>query len=87
MNQGPAEAVADGEAEFGLTQISEILPYAGAELVGQPPSEVQPATAYEAAIGAGTSRADARRRAADQIDHRTGRRTRVQSAKGPGPAG
>ena len=32
--QGPAQAVADGEAEIGLTQISEILPFAGAELVG-----------------------------------------------------
>jgi hypothetical protein len=57
--QGPAQAVADGEAEIGLTQISEILPYAGAELVGPLPSEVQLTTTYVTAIGARTSHADA----------------------------
>ena len=57
--KGPAQAVADGEAEIGLTQISEILPYAGAELVGPLPSEVQLTTTYVAAIGAGTAHADA----------------------------
>jgi molybdate transport system substrate-binding protein len=56
--QGPAQAVADGEAEIGLTQISEILPYAGAELVGPLPSEIQLATTYAAAIGVGTLHAD-----------------------------
>ena len=34
-----AQAVANGEAEIGMTQISEILPYAGAELVGPLPAE------------------------------------------------
>jgi molybdate transport system substrate-binding protein len=58
-NQGPAEAVADGEAEFGLTQISEILPYAGVELVGPLPREVQIATTYATAVVAGTSHTDA----------------------------
>jgi molybdate transport system substrate-binding protein len=58
-NQGPAEAVADGEAEIGLTQISEILPYEGVELVGPLPSEVQLTTTYVTAIGAGTSHLDA----------------------------
>jgi len=57
--QGPAQAVADGEAEIALTQISEILPFAGAELVGPLPSEVQLSTTYVAAIGAGTSHAEA----------------------------
>ena len=56
---GPAQAVADGEAEIGLTRISEILPFAGAELVGPLPSEVQLTTTYVAAIGAGTSHAEA----------------------------
>ena len=32
-----AHAVANGEAEIGMTQISEILPYPGAELVGPLP--------------------------------------------------
>jgi molybdate transport system substrate-binding protein len=62
--QGPAEAVADGDAEIALTQISEILPTAGAELVGPLPREVQFATTYVAAIGAGTLHPDA---AADLI--------------------
>jgi molybdate transport system substrate-binding protein len=57
--QGPAQAVAEGEAEIGLTQISEILPFAGAELVGPLPSEIQLSTTYVTAIGAGTSRAEA----------------------------
>jgi Bacterial extracellular solute-binding protein len=34
-----ARAIANGEAEIGMTQISEILPYAGAELVGPFPAE------------------------------------------------
>jgi molybdate transport system substrate-binding protein len=59
LKQGPAEAVADGEAEIALTQISEILPYAGAELVGPLPSELQLTTTYVAAIGAGTAHRDA----------------------------
>jgi molybdate transport system substrate-binding protein len=57
--QGPAQAVADGEAEIGLTQISEILPFAGAQLVGPLPSDVQLVTTYVTAIGADTPHADA----------------------------
>jgi hypothetical protein len=44
----------DGEAEIGLTQISEILPYAGAELVGPLPSEVQLPHGEAPAFAAGT---------------------------------
>jgi molybdate transport system substrate-binding protein len=58
-DKGPALAVADGEAEIALTQISEILPFAGAELVGPLPSEIVLITTYVAAVGAGTPRADA----------------------------
>jgi molybdate transport system substrate-binding protein len=36
-----AKAVANGEAELGITAISEILPYAGAEVVGPLPAEIQ----------------------------------------------
>jgi len=57
--RGPAEAVADGEAEIALTQISEILPYPGAELVGPWPSEIALVTTYVTAVGAGTPHADA----------------------------
>jgi molybdate transport system substrate-binding protein len=46
-----ANAVANGEAEIGMTQISEILPYMGAELVGPFPKEIQLTTSFAAAVG------------------------------------
>jgi molybdate transport system substrate-binding protein len=49
-----AKAVANGEAELGITQISEILPYAGAELIGPLPAEVQLYTVYPAAVATGS---------------------------------
>jgi molybdate transport system substrate-binding protein len=54
-----AKAVANGEAELGITQISEILPYAGAELVGPLPADIQLYTVYPAAIAADTKAGDA----------------------------
>ena len=85
LNQGPAEAVANGEAEIGLTQISEILPYAGAELVGPLPSEVQLFTTYVSAVVVGTSHVDA---AADLIKFITAPAVApVLRAKGLDPAG
>jgi molybdate transport system substrate-binding protein len=45
-----AFAVGNGEAEIGMTQISEILPYPGAELVGQFPEEIQLLSVYPAAL-------------------------------------
>jgi molybdate transport system substrate-binding protein len=53
-----AKAVANGEAELGITQISEILPYAGAELVGPLPADIQLYTVYPAAIAADTKADD-----------------------------
>jgi molybdate transport system substrate-binding protein len=47
-----AQAIANGEAEIGMTQISEILPYKGAELVGPFPKEIQLNTSFAAAVGA-----------------------------------
>ena len=35
------EAVANGEAEIGFTQVSEVLPYAGAEVSGLLPPDIQ----------------------------------------------
>src|SRR5262249_8803120 len=46
-----ALAIANGEAEIGMTQISEILPYAGAELVGPFPAEIQLKTSFATAVG------------------------------------
>lgn len=53
------DAVARGEAELGFTQISEILPVAGAELAGPLPPEVQIYTIFSAAVGANAPQAAA----------------------------
>jgi molybdate transport system substrate-binding protein len=54
-----AHAVANGEAEIGMTQISEILPYEGAELVGPLPADIQLTSVYPAAVGTGAKEAEA----------------------------
>jgi molybdate transport system substrate-binding protein len=56
-----AKAVANGEAELGITAISEILPYAGAEVVGPLPPEIQFYSVSAAAIATDTRQADAAR--------------------------
>jgi molybdate transport system substrate-binding protein len=53
-----AHAVANGEAEIGMTQISEILPYEGAELVGPLPNEIQLHTIFTGAVSAGAKSAE-----------------------------
>ena len=50
-----ADHVADGEAELGVHQISEILPVAGVTLVGPLPAEIQNYTVYSAAVGTAAS--------------------------------
>jgi molybdate transport system substrate-binding protein len=45
-----ATHVADGEAEIGVHQISEILPVKGAVLVGPLPTEIQNFTTYSAGV-------------------------------------
>src|SRR5262245_46078683 len=54
-----AEFVAKGEAEIGMTQISEILPVAGADLVGPLPADIQNYTSFAAGVGAGAKQSDA----------------------------
>ncbi|HYB57338.1 MAG TPA: extracellular solute-binding protein [Alphaproteobacteria bacterium] len=49
-----AEVVAKGEAEMGIAAASEILPVAGAQLVGPLLGELASATFFAAALGAGT---------------------------------
>jgi len=56
-----AHSVANGEAEIGITQISEILPYAGAELVGPLPAEIGLETPYPAAVAADARQPEAAR--------------------------
>jgi molybdate transport system substrate-binding protein len=52
------EATANGDIEIGLTQISEILPYANAELLGPLPSDIQSYTSFSAAVSAASKEAD-----------------------------
>jgi molybdate transport system substrate-binding protein len=57
---GPAgAAVAKGEVEIGITQISEILPYADDELAGPLPADVQVYTNFSASVAVDTKAADA----------------------------
>lgn len=46
-----ADHIADGEAEIGIHQISEILPVKGVTLVGPLPPEIQNFTTYSAGVG------------------------------------
>jgi molybdate transport system substrate-binding protein len=50
-----AELVANGEAEVGVHQISEILPVKGVLLAGPLPAEIQHTTVYAAGLSASTS--------------------------------
>jgi molybdate transport system substrate-binding protein len=57
--QGAAgEAAASGEVEIGMTQISEILPYAGAELLGPLPPDIQSYTYFSAVTSKASNEAD-----------------------------
>jgi molybdate transport system substrate-binding protein len=56
-----AEMVAEGKAELGITQISEILPVAGAEVAGPLPRDVQQVTAFPAAVSTTAKEPDAAR--------------------------
>src|SRR5205085_9278863 len=55
------ELIANGEAELGLHQISEILPVKGVKLVGPLPAEIQNYTTYAAAVGVDAKQPDAAR--------------------------
>ncbi len=46
------EAVARGEAELGLQQISEIVAVSGVDLVGPLPTEIQETTEFSVALAA-----------------------------------
>jgi molybdate transport system substrate-binding protein len=52
LDMQAAAAVADGDVEIGLTQISEILPYAGVKLAGPSPPDIQTYTTFAAGVGA-----------------------------------
>jgi molybdate transport system substrate-binding protein len=54
-----ADVVAKGEAELGVGQASEIVPVAGAQLVGPLPGELASTTVFVGAIGAGATSEEA----------------------------
>jgi len=54
-------AVARGEAEIALQQISELLPVPGLDFVGPLPAEIQKITVFSAGIAAGAKEPDAAR--------------------------
>ncbi|MGP0093837.1 MAG: molybdate ABC transporter substrate-binding protein [Xanthobacteraceae bacterium] len=54
-----AEHIANGEAELGIHQISEIVPVQGVTLVGPLPAEIQNYTTYAAGVGALTQNGEA----------------------------
>jgi molybdate transport system substrate-binding protein len=54
-----AVAVSNGDVEIGMTQISEILPYPGVELVGPLPPDIQTYTTFSAGISAAAKNAEA----------------------------
>ncbi len=54
-----AEVVARGDAELGVAQGSEIVPVAGAQLVGPLPGELASITVFTAAIGAASKSPEA----------------------------
>lgn len=54
-----ADVVAKGEAEIGVGQTSEIVPVAGAEVLGPLPGELNSVTLFAAGIGASTQASDA----------------------------
>jgi molybdate transport system substrate-binding protein len=54
-----ADHIANGEAEIGIHQISEILPVKGVRLVGPLPPEIQNYTVYVAGVGADSKQVDA----------------------------
>jgi molybdate transport system substrate-binding protein len=54
-----ADVVAKGEAEIGVAQTSEIIPVAGAQLVGPLPGDLNLVTVFSAGLGAGTKMPEA----------------------------
>jgi molybdate transport system substrate-binding protein len=54
-----ADHIADGEAELGVHQISEIMPVKGVELVGPLPGDLQNYTVYAAGVSATSKDPDA----------------------------
>jgi molybdate transport system substrate-binding protein len=59
LNIQAAVAVTNGDVEIAMTQISEILPYPGAELAGPLPPDIQAYTTFSAGVSASAQNAEA----------------------------
>jgi molybdate transport system substrate-binding protein len=80
-----ADHIANGEAELGVHQISEILPVKGVTLVGPLPAEIQNYTVYAAGVGAGSKETDAAKALIGALSGPSA--AAVFKAKGMEPAG
>src|SRR6516164_4818168 len=80
-----AQHIANGEAELGIHQISEILPVKGATLVGPLPAEIQNYTVYAAGLGANAKESAAAKMLLDALSGPAG--AEVLKSKGMEPAG
>ena len=56
-----AERVANGEADLGIHQVSEIVPVQGVVLAGLLPDSIQNRTTYAVAVAAGSAQDSAAR--------------------------
>ncbi len=74
--------VANGEAELGFQQISELLPVKGIDVVGPIPAEIQKVTLYSAGVAGETARGGRRAGGVPVLAGGGGHR----AARGPGPA-
>jgi molybdate transport system substrate-binding protein len=57
-NKQAADAIADGDVEIGMTQISEILSYPSVELAGPLPPDIQTYTVFAGGVSAAAKNAD-----------------------------
>jgi molybdate transport system substrate-binding protein len=79
-----AEAVARGEAELGVTLISEILPVTGVALGGELPPNIMPPTVIHAFLVSGAKDAETTKAFLDFLRSPDARR--IVEAKGMKPA-
>ena len=80
-----AQHIANGEAELGIHQISEILPVKGVTLVGPLPSEIQNYTVYAAGLGANAKESAAAKALLDALSGPAS--AEVLKSRGMEPAG
>jgi molybdate transport system substrate-binding protein len=69
-----AQAIANGDAQYGITFISELLPNPGVKVVGPLPDEIQMPTTYSAAISSGARNTELAQRVLTMLTGSEGRR-------------